>query len=80
MSNYQEASNEYDMLKGCINRMFVTDDKEELPDLYGGAIYHLGQIYRYGEKRFSERSEKDTLPGMDNMTEEKWRMFADSVE
>ena len=51
MSNYQEASNEYDMLKGCINRIFVTDDKEELPSLYGGAIYHLGQIYKYGEQR-----------------------------
>ena len=29
---------------------------------------------------FSERSEKDTLPGIDNMTEEQWRMFADTVE
>ena len=54
MSNYQEASNEYDMLKGCINRIFVTDDKEELPKLYGGAIYHLGQIYRYGEERLEK--------------------------
>lgn len=54
MYDYQSASNEYDMLKGCINRMFVTDDKEELPKLYGGAIYHLGQIYKYGEKRLEE--------------------------
>lgn len=84
MGNYQEASNEYDMLKGCINRIFVTDDKEELPQLYGGAIYHLGQIYRYGEKRLektdSERSENATLPGIDSMTEEQWRMFAETVE
>ena len=35
----------------------------------------------YEKKRLlSERSENDTLPGMDNMTEEKWRMFADTVE
>ena len=29
---------------------------------------------------FSERSENDALPGMDNMTEEQWRMFAETVE
>ena len=35
----------------------------------------------YEEKQlFSERSEKDTLPGLDNMTEEQWRMFAETVE
>lgn len=32
------------------------------------------------ERLFSERSENDTLPGIDNMTEEQWRMFADTVE
>ena len=84
MIDYQEANNEYDMLKGCINRIFITDDMEEFPKLLAGAIYHLQQIFIYGEQRlersFSERSENDTLPGMDNMTEEKWRMFADTVE
>ena len=35
----------------------------------------------YEEKQlFSERSEKDTLPGLDNMTEEQWRMFSETVE
>ena len=57
MSDYQEASIAYEMLKGCINLIFFTDDKEELPSLYEGDIYHLGQIYKYGENRFSERSE-----------------------
>lgn len=54
MIDRQKAINNYDMLKGCVNRMFVTDDKEELPRLYGAAIYHLGQIYKYGESRFEE--------------------------
>lgn len=58
MYDYQTASNDYDMLKGCINRMFVTDDKEELPRLYGGAIYYLGQIYRYGENRLQTKEEE----------------------
>lgn len=38
-------------------------------------------VRRNIDKRlFSERSENDTLPGLDNMTEEQWRMFADTVE
>ena len=39
---------------------------------------YVVKIYR--EFFQSERSENDTLPGMDNMTEEQWRMFADTVE
>jgi len=53
MADYQEARNEYDMLKGCVNRMFVTDDREELPRLHQGALYHLGLIYQYGVDRLS---------------------------
>lgn len=30
----QTADNEYDMLKGCMNRMFVTDDPDELMRMY----------------------------------------------
>lgn len=54
---YQKASNEYDMLKGCVNRIFVTNDKEELPALYAGALNHLSLIFLYGKERFSERLE-----------------------
>lgn len=64
MSDRQHASNEYDMLKGCVNRLFVTDDIDELPRLYRGAIYHLGEIYEYGlerlrEKETAEKAEKN---------------------
>ena len=58
MSSYQEASNDYDMLKGCVNRMFVTDDMEELPRLYSGAMYHFSRIYKYGCDRLIERAEE----------------------
>lgn len=57
--DYQEASNNYDMLKGCVNRIFVTDDKEELISLYGGALHYLSLLFLYGKERFSERSEKE---------------------
>lgn len=35
---YRKAHIYYDMLKGDINRIFVTDDKEELPRLYEEAL------------------------------------------
>lgn len=54
---YREADNNYDMLKGCVNRIFVTDDKEELISLYAGALHYLSLIFLYGKERFSERSE-----------------------
>lgn len=58
MSSYQEASIDYEMLKGCVHRIFVTNDMDELPHLYAGAIYHLGDIYKYGMERLELR-EKD---------------------
>lgn len=62
---YQKAHTYYDMLKGDINRIFVTDDKEELPRLYEGAKYYLDLIYAYGHKRMdwklSERSERKDI-------------------
>lgn len=57
MSDHQKASNDYDMLKGCVNRMFVTDDKEELPKLHQGALYYLGLIYQYGVDRLADPAE-----------------------
>lgn len=57
MGRYQEASNDYDMLRGCVNRIFVTDDINELPRLYASAVYHLGDIYKYGMERLRKRDE-----------------------
>lgn len=55
--DYKEASNEYDMLKGCVNRIFVTQDKDELVSLYSGAVYHLSRVFSYGRGRFAGCSE-----------------------
>lgn len=57
MGSYKEASIDYEMLKGCVNRIFVTDDMDELPHLYASAVYHLGDIYKYGMERLRKRNE-----------------------
>lgn len=57
MGSYKEASIDYEMLKGCVNRIFVTDDMDELPHLYASAVYHLGDIYKYGMERLRKRDE-----------------------
>lgn len=51
----QKMHNEYDMLKGCINRMFVTDSKDELPGLREAAIHYVGQIHAMAIKRLDEK-------------------------
>lgn len=51
---YQKAVDDYDTLKGCINRLFVSDDKEEVPKMYESAKYHLDRIYHYGIERLSK--------------------------
>lgn len=57
MSDYREASNDYDMLKGCVNRIFITDDIEELPRLYSSAMYYFSRIYKYGCDRLIAKKE-----------------------
>ena len=42
---HKELLNEADMLKGNINRMMVTDDKNELLKMYAFALERLGKIY-----------------------------------
>jgi hypothetical protein len=43
---HEELMNEADMLKGNINRMMVTDDKNELMTMYIFALKRLDKIYR----------------------------------
>lgn len=53
--DYQKASNDHDMLMCCVNRLLISDDKEELPKLYKGARYHLACIYSYGLERLAKK-------------------------
>lgn len=43
---HKELLNEADMLQGNINRMMVTNDKDELLKMYAFALERLGKIYR----------------------------------
>ncbi len=43
----KEIFNEADLLQGGINRMFVTDDPEELEQLHKGSKNSLEKIYKY---------------------------------
>ena len=42
---HKELLNEADMLQGNINRMMVTNDKNELINMYTFALERLGKIY-----------------------------------
>ena len=53
----QHAHNESDMLDGCRNRLFITDNPDELPRLYSGALYHLREIYKYAVARLAAKKE-----------------------
>ena len=48
---YQEMRNEKDMLEGNINRMFVTDDIEELFNMYVRAKERLDVLFKENCKR-----------------------------
>ncbi len=46
--------NESDMLEGNINRMFLTDDMNELNRMYGFAITRILRIYEYHNERIRQ--------------------------
>lgn len=54
----QTADNEYDMLKGCMNRMFVTHDPEELTRMYQSAIRRNDIIRQYNTVRLAKKEEQ----------------------
>jgi len=50
----QKVDNEMNMLKGCINRMCVTDDKIEFDAMYESALRRIRNITEICDKRFIE--------------------------
>lgn len=53
----QQANNKYDMLQGCVNRMFVTDDLDELIRLYPSALHNIEEIRKYNTIRLAKKEE-----------------------
>lgn len=54
----QKMHNEYDMLKGCVNRMFITNERDELPGLYESAEYYLNRINEMAGQRLDEKEKR----------------------
>lgn len=46
-----EIRNEYDMLRGNINRMFICDDINELDDMLRFAKIRIERLYKYHHER-----------------------------
>lgn len=51
----KEVHNEYDMLRGNMNRMFLTDDVAELVKMYEYAQKRIEKIYEYHYARLSNK-------------------------
>lgn len=51
MYNRKRIENEKRMLEGNFNRMCITDDREELENLYNCAIERIAIIYAVNEER-----------------------------
>lgn len=54
LKNYDDLSNEINMLKGNINRMCVTSETDELERMYDFAKRRLDEIYTYNKSRVEE--------------------------
>lgn len=52
----QERDNTIDLLRGCVNRICVTDDKRELVRLMGSANYYISRL---GESRILELENRE---------------------
>ncbi len=45
------ARNDADMLRGCINRFFMSDDEDEICRLKDSAYFHLDRIVSFSFER-----------------------------
>lgn len=53
--NREEMLGEVDMLRGNINRICVSDDVEEISQMYHYALTRLEEIMKYNVRRVVER-------------------------
>lgn len=56
---YQEMRNEKDMLEGNINRMFVTNDLDELCSMYVFAQERLTVLFKENCKRIINKNDNN---------------------
>ena len=61
MNRKQKQDSQIDMLQGNINRMCVTDSRDELRSMYAWANIRLNEIFRLNEERLKEVEEFEML-------------------
>ena len=54
--NKNDINFECDMLKGNINRLFLSDDIDELQSMFSWADKRLKLIYEYNLKRLNDKT------------------------
>lgn len=60
INDRQDLKNTLDLLEGCINRICVTDDLNELNDKYKYALKYFNEIYTFNDLRIkNEPAEKE---------------------
>jgi hypothetical protein len=59
--NRRQLNNEKDMLQGNINRMCVTDSKDELMHMYAWANIRINEIFRENRDRIMEQKKLELL-------------------
>lgn len=47
----KEIRNKTDMMEGCKNRMCITDDRDELLNLYASLTLYASDLYRLNRER-----------------------------
>lgn len=56
----QQADNAREMLNGCLNRMYVSDDPEEITRMYRAAVRDVGVIREYGVQKLRGADDERT--------------------
>ena len=62
----QEIMQEYDMLQGNVNRLFVTDDIEELNSMALYAHHHICNIWNHNRGRILKARAKEKVENAGN--------------
>lgn len=55
------SNNDYDMIIGCLNRICVTDNEDEIDKMVCGLVHHIESISKENRKRIRIKSILDKV-------------------
>ena len=58
---HKETMNSVDLLEGCIHRMCVTDDFDELRKMLTNAMCRLSDLYVVNREKLKERKKQEDV-------------------